>query len=179
MSEPNNPFADQPSADPRIFAYGFNRAFDFTFRRQSGQVYGTDNTASCEELNLIKAGENYGWPDVGTFPFSDCAAGEQVKAIYFFAREGMKPGDFLSVVTVSGLAFVSAQVYPLLGDSLLVCEEDTKLMRRLVLSGPNFDQAGDDGVVIEDCQMDITVDPDGTVYYSNEKEIRRLVQISK
>ncbi|GAG14794.1 unnamed protein product, partial [marine sediment metagenome] len=25
----DNPFFDQPSADPRIFAYGFSRAFDF------------------------------------------------------------------------------------------------------------------------------------------------------
>ena len=53
-------------------------------------------------------------------------------------------------------------------------------MRRLVLTGSNFDQVADgdvegDDVVVEDCEMDIAVSPDGIVYYSNAEEIRRLV----
>ncbi len=135
---------------------------------------------SCEELNLIESGANYDWPDVGEFPYSDCQAGEGTKAIHFFALERMEPGDFLSLVVVSGLEFVSGDVYPLLGDALLVCESETELMRRLVLTGSNFDQVADDDVdgddvVAKDCDMDIATGPDGIVYYSNEKEIRRLV----
>ena len=87
----------------------------------------------------------------------------------------MQPGDFLSFVVVSGLEFVSGDIYPLLGDSLLVCESQTKLMRRLVLSGANFDQVTEDDVVLNGCDMDIATSPDGIVYYSNETEIRRLV----
>ena len=180
-SATGNPFVGQPDADPRIFAYGFREDFNFAFHPQSGAVYGSDNTpVSCEELNLIERGGNYGWPEVGEFPFSDCLAGEQIPAIHFLAQENMQPGEFLSFVSVSGLEFVSGQVYPLLGDSLLVCESETRLMRRLVLTGSNFDQVADDdadgdGVVVRDCQMDIAVSPDGIVYYSNENEIRRLV----
>ena len=176
-SPPNdNPFADDPEADPRIFAYGFREPFDFAFHPEAGQLYGSDNTpVSCEELNLIEAGANYGWPDVGEFPFADCLAGDQVPAIHFFAKEKMEPGGFLSFVEVSGLEFVSADVYPLLSDALLICESQTKLMRRLVLTGGNFDQVTDDDVVAKDCQMDVAASPDGIVYYSNETEIRRLV----
>jgi len=87
----------------------------------------------------------------------------------------MQPGDFLSFVVVSGLEFASGDVYPLLGDSLLVCESETSLMRRLVLSEANFDQVTEDDVVVEDCDMDIATSPDSIVYYSNETEIRRLV----
>ena len=177
----DNPFVDNPPADPRIFAYGFREPFDFAFHPETGAIYGSDNTpVSCEELNLIEAGSNYGWPDVGEFPFADCGAGDQVPAIHFFAKEGKKPGDFLSFLAISGLEFASADVYPLLGDALLVCESETSLMRRLVLTGSNFDQVapdeeGVDNVVVKDCKMDVTTSPDGTVYYSNETEIRRLV----
>ncbi len=184
----DNPFADDPDADPRIFAYGFREPFDFAFHPETGQVYGSDNTpVSCEELNLIEAGSNYGWPDVGEFPFEDCAAGEGTKAIHLLALEGMQPGDFLSFVVVSGLEFVSADVYPLLSDALLVCESLTDLMRRLVLTGSDFDQVaadeeGVDNIVVEDCDRDpstfkgdIATSPDGIIYYSNETEIRRLV----
>ena len=179
----DNPLAGDPKADPRIFAYGFREPFDFAFRPETGQLYGSDNTpVTCEELNLIEAGGNYGWPDVGEFPFADCLAGDQIPAIHFFAHKGKKPGDFLSFVEIAGLEFVSASVYPRLGDALLACESQTQLMRRLVLTGSNFDQvtaddtAGTDAdVVVKDCQMDIATGPDGTVYYSNEREIRRLV----
>ena len=178
---PDNPFVDDPDADPRIFAYGFRKSFDFVFHPETGQLYGTDNTVgSCEELNLIEKGGNYGWADVGEFPFADCQAGDQVDAIHFFTTEGKSPGDFLSIVNVTGLAFVSGDLYPLLGDSLLACEFETKLMRRLLLTGSDFDQVaadeeGVDNIVVEDCDRDIATSPDGTVYYSNETEIRRLV----
>jgi glucose/arabinose dehydrogenase len=173
---PQNPLVDDPEADPRIFAYGFREPFDFAFQPEIGAIYGTDNTTvSCEELNLIEPGANYGWPEVGEFPYSDCQAGEGTKAIHLLAQEGMQPEDFLSFVVVSSLEFASADVYPLLGDSLLVCESETKLMRRLILSGAELNQVTADDVVVEDCQFDITVSPDGIIYYSNGEEIRRLV----
>lgn len=176
---PRNPLVDDRAADPRIFAYGFREPFDFAFHPETGAIYGTDNTTvSCEELNLIEPGANHGWPEVGEFPYSDCEAGTGTKAIYFLSQEGMLPGDFLSFVVVSGLEFASADVYPLLGDALLVCESETNLLRRLELSGPELDQVTADDVVAEDCQLDIAVSPDGIIYYSNADEIRRLAHES-
>jgi len=173
---PANPLAGNPQADQRIFAYGFRESFDFAFHPQTGQIYGTDNTPdTCEELNVINPGANYAWPNVGPFPFSDCLVGREIKPIHNFAKEGLKPGDFLSLVEVTSLAFASGSKYPLIGDSLMACEKDTKLLRRLTLTGPNFDQVTADDVVVKDCQLAIAVSPDGTVYYSNDTEIRRLV----
>ena len=168
-----NPFSDESGTDPRIFAYGFSKPFDFAFGPQGGAIYGVDNTASCEELNIVKSGGNYGWPDVGDFPFSDCTFGQQIKGIHFLAKEGMSAGQFLSGVGVSGLAFVSAAQYPALGDGLLVCDL-TGILRRLVLSGPQLDQVSNDDVIVKDCKRSVAVSPDGTIYYSNDTEIRRL-----
>jgi glucose/arabinose dehydrogenase len=98
-------------------------------------------------------------------------------AIYFLAREGTKPGDFESYVDVSGLAFTSGQAYPSLGDSLLVCEADTGQMRRLVLASPNYMQVTSDDALVNNCNGSIVAGPDGTVYYSNDQEIRRLVAV--
>lgn len=172
----DNPFVDDPEADARSFAFGFRESFDFAFHPETGQIYGSDNTpGSCEELNLIEAGGNYGWPDVGEFPWPDCFAGDQIPAIHLFAKEDLTPDQYLSQVVAYGKEFVSGDVYPLLGNSLLVCEQATELMRRLILGGANLDQVESDEVVVEDCLGDITVSPDGIVYYSNGEEIRRLV----
>ena len=188
----DNPFVDDPDADSRVFARGFRDPFPFAFHPQSGAIYGTDNTTgTCEELNIITAGGNYGWPDVGEFPFSDCAAGE-VDPIHLFSREGTAPTDYLSFSEVSGLAFVPGSRYPTLGDSLFVCESYRSalappgnpqgapttgpgVLRRLVLGGPDLNQVSGNDVIVKDCKGDVAVSPDGTVYYTNDSQIRRIL----
>ena len=175
---PDNPFIGRADADPRIFAYGFRETFDFAFHPGSGKMYGTDNTAvSCEELNIIDGGNDYGYPnDIGQFPYADCRFGSHVTGIHFFAKKDARPEDFLSNTYVSGLAFVSGTKYPTIGAALLVCESEaeTHTLRRLTLSETG-DQVLADDIVIDDCNMDVKVSPEGTIFYSNEKEIRRLV----
>lgn len=178
---PGNPFIGRPDADPRVFAYGFREPFDFAFHPKTRAIYGTDNTpVTCEELNIVEAGQNYGWPNVGVFPFSECGAGVQKQAIHYFTKEGKQPGDFLSFVETAGLAFVSAAQYPTLGDSLLACQRSSAepqepRLRRVVLAGPNFDQVTTDDVIVTDCKLAVAVSPDGIIYYSNDKELRRLI----
>src|SRR5438093_6010015 len=173
---PGNPFVNEPNADPRIFAYGFRETFDFAFHPRTGRIYGTDNTpVSCEELNIVEAGGNYGWPtDVGQFPFSDCKSGSTKKGIHFFAQDKIHPEDFLSPPVVLGIGFASGDVYPLIGDSLLICELGTGILRRLALGGPEFAQVERDDVVVKDCAQTVAVSPDGLIYYANRTEIRRL-----
>lgn len=179
-----NPLAAQAGADPRIFAYGFREPFPFALHPEAGVIYGTDNTPyTCEELNVIEPGVNYSWPDVGQFPFADCAANGQTPGIHYFARPDMNPGDYLSFVEVSGLAFAQGDTYPNLGDSLIVCEsqrsdvngvDSAGVLRRLTLTGSDFKQVASDDVLINACRGDVAASPDGVVYYTTEKEIRRL-----
>lgn len=75
----------------------------------------------------------------------------------------------------TGLEFISGDVYPELGDSLLVCEWNTSEMHALRLGGPNEVRVLEDRVVSKDCQLDIVRDPRGIVHYSNDSEIRRLL----
>jgi glucose/arabinose dehydrogenase len=181
---PDNPYVDDDDADPRVFAIGFREPFDIAFHPESEAIYGTDNTPyTCEELNIIRGGENYGWPDVGEFPYAECGTGDQVDAIYYFARDGKQPGEFVSLAEVTGLAFTPASAYAALGDSLFVCEghrsviegeSSPGVLRRLVLSG-DFTEVSADDLITDDCKGDIEAAPDGTLYYANATEIRRLL----
>ena len=171
----DNPFVDQDETDPRIYAYGFRVPFDFAFHPESGLMYGADNGGrTCEELNIIEKGANYGWPTTGELPF-DCAANPQPTPIYMLAREGSQPNDVDSTVGVSAMGFVSGGVYPSLGDSLVVCEIGTRLVRRLVLVPPNFDSVTANDIIQQDCWSAVAVSPDGIIYYGNNYEVRRLL----
>jgi glucose/arabinose dehydrogenase len=173
---PDNPFVSEPDADPRVFAYGFHLGFNFTFHPQDGRMYGSDSTGvTCEEINIIEKGLNYGWPAAGVWPYNDCEAAQKTPAIHLLAGAGLKASDFKSTVGVSGMEFISGAKYPSLGDSLVVCESGTQLLRRLVLSPPNLNQVSADDVISRDCRLDVAIGPDGLIYYSNQTEIRRLV----
>ena len=178
---PDNPFEGTPDADPRIFAIGLRNTFDFTFHPQSGLIYGNENhTERCDELNIIEAGQDYGWPESRiSVQKGTCARPpdlpESVEPIYNYAVPDMNPEDLLSNSAPTAIKFVSGDLYPRLGDALLVCEFVTKFMRRLELAGPSFDEVILDEIVAEDCSLDIAISPDGIIYYSNETEIRRLV----
>jgi hypothetical protein len=105
------------------------------------------------------------------FPFSDCYAGSQERAIYLIAGEGKQPGGFQSGIGVTGLSFLSGTKYTALGTGLLVCGSTDGLMRRLALTG---EQVTANDVVIKGCDLDVAVSSDGTIYYSGKTEIKRL-----
>jgi glucose/arabinose dehydrogenase len=179
---PDNPYADDPAADPRIFATGFREPFPFTFAGSS-TLYGTDNTTvSCEELNIIKPGLDYGWPQMGEFPFSECAAAPGEQPIFNMARDDMAPGAFVSFVEASGLAELTGTTYSQLQDSLLVCESRMSadaagqhhpgvLKRALISSTVTVDSYEQ---VSNDCFGEVRANA-GKVYYATQSAIKVLV----
>ncbi len=179
---PYNPLLNDADADSRIFAYGFREPFPFTFDG-AGNLYGSDNTpVNCEELNLIRSGEDYGWPSVWVFPFSDCSVGVGTQPIYNVARDELLPTDFLSYTEIQGLSFLSGSSYSQLADSLLVCHSEKSVLRdtpspgalrQVTLAAP--DAVASSTLIVNDCKGDVAVH-NGVVYYANGTEIRKLIE---
>ena len=65
---PDNPFVDDRTRDAagaatEIWAYGFRNPWKFTFHPDSGDVLLVDvGSDRWEEVNLVRAGANHGWP---------------------------------------------------------------------------------------------------------------------
>ncbi|MEQ9354147.1 PQQ-dependent sugar dehydrogenase [Coleofasciculus chthonoplastes] len=59
----DNPFVESPDADPAIWSYGHRNIQGLTFDSQTRRIWSTEHGArGGDELNLVEAGENYGWP---------------------------------------------------------------------------------------------------------------------
>ncbi|MCH7577219.1 MAG: PQQ-dependent sugar dehydrogenase [Chloroflexi bacterium] len=165
----DNPFVDTPDADPRIFAYGLRNVFDFTFHPVTGRIYANDNgLVNCDELNIVDGGENYGWPQ--SLNEEKCENPGAVEPIYLFSVPGKSPEDAFSNVGPTAIEFLTDD-----GDLLLTCDVNTGSMILFLLKGPDFGVVEETRVIGEDCTLDMARARDGTVYYSNHSEIRRLV----
>jgi glucose/arabinose dehydrogenase len=178
-----NPFEAQAGADPRVFAYGFREPFSFTFD-SAGTLYGTDNTTvSCEELNVIEPGKNYGWPTGWTFPFDNCAVGQGEQPVYNYAREGKQPADFLSFVETQGITVLKGSKYGQLTDGIVVCQSEKSKINdqdpgspgalvRFVLNGPKTVTSSD--IIVRDCKGAAAAH-DGELYFANGTSLMKVV----
>lgn len=59
----DNPFVGEPGARAEIWAYGLRNPFTLAVRPGSGEIFINDvGAGSWEEIDLGRAGANYGWP---------------------------------------------------------------------------------------------------------------------
>jgi aldose sugar dehydrogenase len=61
----DNPFVKTANVNPAIWSYGHRNIQGLFFDRQTRQVWATEHgSKGGDELNLLQAGKNYGWPIV-------------------------------------------------------------------------------------------------------------------
>jgi putative heme-binding domain-containing protein len=70
---PSNPFMAHSQGRPEIWAYGIREPWRFSFDRQTGDLWvGDVGQDRYEEVDLVRAGENFGWNVYEGFePFSN------------------------------------------------------------------------------------------------------------
>ena len=69
---PDNPFRDREDARPEVWAWGLRNPWRMSFDRETGILWAGDAGESHrEEVNVVRAGANYGWNTMeGTLCFS-------------------------------------------------------------------------------------------------------------
>lgn len=61
----DNPFVGQAWAKPEVFTYGHRNVTGFAWHPETGELWATEIAPmGGDELNVLRAGANYGWPHV-------------------------------------------------------------------------------------------------------------------
>lgn len=163
----DNPFINHPSALKSIWTYGHRSPQGLEYNPESKQLWGTEmGPRGGDEVNLLKAGRNYGWPLVskgmdydGTEVEYGKHLGIDVDAIEIEApKVDMTPSP-----AVSSFVFYKGDQFPNWQNNLIVGSLKAATLYRFVLEG---EEVVKEEILLKDLARirDIEVGNDGLIY---------------
>jgi len=167
----DNPFPQHPL----IFSYGHRNPQGLAIA-QNGTIYEHEHgPRGGDEINVIKAGRNYGWPIT--------THGLDYNGAYvspFKEREGIESPAYVWVPSIapSGLAIYENDAFPAWKNSLFVGALVNNDVRRLTLEDGAV--VGEEILFTELSQRirDIRVSPDGLIYVITDGPEGQVVRVS-
>ncbi len=173
QAPPDNPFIDKPGAKPELYSYGHRNIQGLVRHPDSGRVYANEHGArGGDELNLIEAGSNYGWPEVTySMEYWGPRISDKTQA------QGMV--DPLVVWTPSkapsGLAVYTGDRFPGWRGDLLSGALKFREIRRLSVDGERV--AREERLDIGERVRDVRMGPDGELYVLTDEPNGALLRI--
>ncbi|NEX19303.1 PQQ-dependent sugar dehydrogenase [Thiorhodococcus mannitoliphagus] len=169
----DNPFVHEAGARPEIYTYGHRNIQGLALDPKTGAVWANEHGArGGDELNLILAGQNYGWPEV---TYSMEYWGPEI------ADETSRPGmrDPKVVWTPSkapsGLAVYRGNRYPGWTGNLFSGALKFRQIRRIQLDGRAV--VGEDKLTIGKRVRDVRQGPDGYLYVLTDEPDAVLLRV--
>jgi glucose/arabinose dehydrogenase len=156
----DNPFLGQKDAQPEIWSYGHRNVQGAAIHPETGALWETEfGPFGGDELNIAKAGSNYGWPivswgrhyngkdipDPPTHP-------EFADAVY----------QWTPVISPSGMTFYTGEAIPAWRGNLLIAGLSSQGIVRLTLEGDKV--AAEERIPMGERIRDVRQGPDGAVY---------------
>lgn len=169
----DNPFVDHENALPEIWTLGHRNIQGITRDPESGRIWANEHgSRGGDELNLLKAGENYGWPDA------------TYSREYHYPRisdnttlPGMEDPKVVwtPAQAPSGLEFYTDNQFPEWKGDLFSGSLVGEQVRRIMLEGENV--TGEESITIGRRVRHVAQGPDGYLYLLTDHDNGELMRI--
>jgi glucose/arabinose dehydrogenase len=171
---PDNPFLGQKDAQPEIWSYGHRNVQGAAIHPETGKLWETEfGPFGGDELNVPKAGSNYGWPAVSwgrhyngrdipdppTHP-------EFADAIYHWTP----------VISPSGMTFYTGEAIPAWRGNLLIGGLSSQAIIRLSLDGEKV--VAEERIPMGERIRDVIEAPDGSVYALTDARAGKILRLT-
>ncbi len=164
----SNPFKDKAGAAPELFTYGHRNVQGIALNPSSGQVWTHEHgPQGGDEINILKAGANYGWPVI--------TYGEQYGGGPIGKGKTQQAGMeqplhyWVPSIAPSGMTFYSGDKYSGWNGSLFVGSLKFSKLVRLTLVGGKI--AAEESLLEDEIGRirDVQQGPDGYLYLLNDE----------
>ncbi|HUR65123.1 MAG TPA: PQQ-dependent sugar dehydrogenase [Chitinophagaceae bacterium] len=130
---PGNPFINQKNAMPEIYAYGIRNAQGLDIHPVTGELWENEfGPRGGDELNIIKAGKNYGWPTITYgIEYGGSEIGDAIQQ-----KAGMEQPVYYwdPVLSPSGMAFYKGNTIPEWKNNLFIGGLSSAHIARLIIT---------------------------------------------
>lgn len=173
----DNPFTGQPQARPEIWSYGHRNQQGAALNPWTGELWTHEHgPRGGDEVNIPRAGKNYGWP-IATHGIN--YSGSAIPEAKGTTVPGMEEPVYYWKVSpaISGMAFYDADTFPAWKRSLFVGALLDRALIRLELDGDKV--VGEERLLeaLDERIRDVRVGPDGYVYVLTDASNGRLLKL--
>src|SRR5881409_2625036 len=171
---PDNPFYGSLSVENLIYTYGHRNMFGIAWHPITGRVYVTENGPACnDEVNLLSAGDNYGWGPAATCSTPPPAPGNT-------NQDG--PSPFMPLdwwtptIAPTNAAFYTGSLLPHSRNDLMFGAYNDARLRDLVLSADGTTVVGESILLTAPSGiLDVEMGLDGFLWVTTASTIYRVV----
>lgn len=171
----DNPFIDHPDALPEIYTYGNRNVQGMALNPWTGIVWAQEHgPKGGDEVNILKAGANYGWPvitygiDYDGSIISDLTHKKNMEQPVLHWTPSIAP---------SGMAFYDGKRFPQWRGDLFVGALKDRHLRRIDLDG---DKVVGQEILLEELGeriRDVRAGPDGYLWVLTDARRGKLIRI--
>ena len=171
----DNPFVGVEGTKAEIFSYGHRNVQGLALRPADGRLWAHEHgPRGGDEVNLLKAGANYGWPAITYgIDYSGAIISDKTEA------EGMEQPVVYWVPSIapSGMAFYDGDLFPQWRGDLFVGALAGRHLRRLEMEGDQV--VGQEELLggLRERIRDVRSGPDGHLYILTDAGNGRLIRL--
>ncbi len=177
---PGNPFFGRPNTRGEIYSYGHRNSLGLAFNPTTGDLWSNENgPAGGDEVNVIKPGANYGWPEVS---FGRTYEGQRI----ILTKDGTVPPVIFWAPSIapSGMMFYTGDRFPAWKGNLFVGAQlggtvaGNPHLERITLD-KNQDETARETMLVDLKQRirDVRQGPDGLVYVLTDEDNGSLIRL--
>jgi glucose/arabinose dehydrogenase len=179
----DNPFSGRPGHKPELYALGIRNAMGLYIHPETGELWETENgPQGGDEINIIKAGRNYGWPVIsyGRAYTGELSGGTGPASDQPFARDMEQPWLFWSPsISTAAITFYTGNRFPAWKGNIFVGGLVGTQLQRIVLSPTNGLPIRRQPMLTELQQRirEVQQGPDGLFYLLTDEEAGALLSV--
>ncbi len=169
----DNPFVKTANANPAIWSYGHRNIQGLFADRRSKQIWATEHgSRGGDELNLVEAGKNYGWPIV---TFSQEYTGGEIS--HERSRPNMVDPKLVwtPAIAPSGLMLYRGKIFPDWQGNLFVGGLVSKDVIRVKIE--NNKAIIQETIPIGQRVRDVREGTDGSIYILTDEQSGQLIRL--
>ncbi|HEU4476279.1 MAG TPA: PQQ-dependent sugar dehydrogenase [Methyloceanibacter sp.] len=170
----DNPFSGRDGVLPEIYSYGHRNPQGAAIHPETGKLWETEfGPLGGDELNVIEAGKDYGWPAVS---WGKHYNGKEIPDPPTRPEFTDAIKQWTPVISPSGITFYTGNTIPAWKGNLLIAGLSSQGIVRLTLDGEKV--LGEERIPLKNRIRNVVQGPDGAVYVLTDNGSGEILRLS-